>query len=292
MNYKFFQVDVFADEIFGGNPLAVFPDAAEMDDALMLKTAREMNLSETAFVFPSRSAEIDFDVRIFTPGKEIPFGGHPIIGTAHVLQLTGKLAGNSKSMCLGTKIGPIDVSITGDFFSMRQTPPTFAACDFSIAQLAEALSLDAGQVDSRWPPEIVSTGFPAIFLPLKSIEALRQITPNLPRLEKILKKTDMLYAFSMGKLGEFAEIHARSFAPFAGIPEDPATGSAGGALGAYLVKRRIIPADYFAKINIKQGIEMGRPSSIKVQIEESEGRIRSVQVGGTSLLIIEGSLLI
>lgn len=292
MKYQFFQVDVFASEIFGGNPLAVFPDAVGMDDALMLNTAREMNLSETTFVFPSRGAEIDFDVRIFTPAKEIPFGGHPVIGTAHVLQLTGKIANNSKSMCLGTKIGPIDVSITGDFFSMRQTLPTFEPCDFSIAQLAEALSLDADQVDSRWPPEIVSTGFPAIFLPLKSIEALRQIKLNLSHLEIILNKTDMIYAFSLGEMGEFAEIHARSFAPFLGIPEDPATGSAGGALGAYLVRQRIIPADYFAKINIKQGVEMGRPSSIKVQIEESEGRIRSVQAGGTSLLVIEGSLII
>lgn len=292
MKYQFLQVDVFADAVFGGNPLAVFPDAVGMDDALMLKTAREMNLSETAFVFPSRQAEIDFDVRIFTPRKEIPFGGHPIIGAAHVLQLTGKISDNCKSVCLGTKIGPIDVSITGDFFSMRQTPPIFEPCEYSIAQLTKALSLDADQVDSRWPPEIVSTGFPAIFLPLKSIDALRQIKLNLSHLEIILNKTDMIYAFSLGKLGEFAEIHARSFAPFVGIPEDPATGSAGGALGAYLVKRMIIPADYFAKINIKQGVEMGRPSSIKVRIEESEGHIRSVQAGGTSLLVIEGSLII
>ena len=290
MKYDFCQVNVFANAVFGGNPLAVFPDASGMDATLMLKIAREMNLSETTFVFPSSVQGVDFDIRIFTPGKEIPFGGHPVIGTAHVLQIAGKTGRDS--ICLGTKIGPITVKLDGGIFMMRQALPVFAQCDFSRAQLAKALTLDPEEIDSRWPPQIVSTGFPAIFLPLKSPETLGRIKLNLARLENILKKVDMIYAFALGKLGETAEIHVRSFAPFIGIHEDPATGSAGGALGAYLVRHGFIPTEYFSKIHIKQGFEMGRPSTIKVKIQEADGQIKSVQVGGNSLLVIQGSIML
>ena len=292
MKYEFRQVDVFANEPFGGNPLAVFPDAQGMDDCLMQKIAREMNLSETTFVFPSSMPGTDFDIRIFTPGKEIPFGGHPVIGTAHALQIAGKIKRDSRSICLGTKVGAIAVNLDGGYYSMSQTLPVFETCEISIDLFAKALSLDAEAIDRRWAPQIVSTGFPAIFLPLKSPDVLGQIKINLSYLENILNKVDMIYVFSLGAIADDAVIHVRSFAPFIGIPEDPATGSAGGALGAYLVRQRIIPDEFFKKIHIKQGFEMGRPSSIKVEIEEYEGQIKSVQVGGTSLLVMQGSMII
>ena len=292
MKYDFYQVDVFANKVFGGNPLAVFPDVVGMDSALMLKIAREMNLSETTFIFPSSVDGVDFDVRIFTPGKEIPFGGHPVIGSAHVLQIAGKIRNGAKSISLGTKIGPVTVDLDGDFFSMQQALPVFDKCDFSIDKLSRALTLDSAAIDSRWPPQIVSTGFPAIFVPLKSPDVLGQIKLNLAHLEEILAKIDMIYVFAVGKVDQTAEVHVRSFAPFIGIPEDPATGSAGGALGAYLVRHRIIPTEYFNNIQIKQGFEMGRPSSIKVGIKESNGQIKSIQVGGTSLMVIQGSMTI
>ena len=292
MNYDFFQVDVFANKVFGGNPLAVFPDAIGMDDALMLKIAREMNLSETTFIFPSTTEGVDFDVRIFTPGKEIPFGGHPVIGTTHALQLAGKVRNGAQSICLGTKIGPVSVDMDGDNYSMRQNLPVFDECKFSSAKLAHALTLDSSEIDSRWPPEIVSTGFPAIFLPVKSQDCLGQIKLNLAYLEDILTEVDMIYAFALGEIDQAAEVHARSFAPFIGITEDPATGSAGGALGAYLVRHKIIPTEYFNNIQINQGFQMGRPSCIKVSIKESSGHINSIQVGGTSLLVIQGSMTI
>ena len=292
MKYAFCQVAVFANEIFGGNPLAVFPDALGLDHDSMLKIAREMNLSETTFVFPASDQGVDFDIRIFTPGKEIPFGGHPVIGTAHVLKLTGKVDKDSQSICLGTKTGPITVAMDADFFSMKQSLPVFDNCEFSPGQLAKALSLNPAEIDPRWPPQIVSTGFPAIFLPLKSPDILAKIKLNLHYLEDILREIDMIYAFALGKIGESAEAHVRSFAPFIGIQEDPATGSAGGALGAYLARHRIIPKEYFGKIHIKQGYEMGRPSSIKVNVSASDGQIKSVQVGGTSILVIEGSMTI
>ena len=125
MEYKFYQVDVFTRDPFGGNPLAVFPDAAGLSDSSMLQIAREMNLSETTFVFPAEWSGVDFEVRIFTPGKEIPFGGHPIIGTANVLQLAGKRGRDPHLMRLGTKIGPIDVTAENEYLFMKQLLPSF-----------------------------------------------------------------------------------------------------------------------------------------------------------------------
>jgi trans-2,3-dihydro-3-hydroxyanthranilate isomerase len=292
MNYEFYQVDVFTNKVFGGNPLAVFPKADGMDEFLMQKIAREMNLSETTFVFPPISKDHEFDIRIYTPEKEIPFGGHPMIGTAHVLQLAGKIDKICDNIRLGTKIGSIEISLVNGVYMMKQPLPSFKPCKYSIKQLSDALSLNVTDIDERWVPQIVSTGFPAIFLPLKSQELLAKIKLNLSLLENILSETNMIYAFALGKIDSFAAIHSRSFAPFVGIYEDPATGSAGGALGAYLVKNKAISKDYFTKINIKQGYEMGRPSNILVTVGESEGEISSINVGGNSKMVIKGQLAI
>jgi len=168
MEYKFYQVDVFTRDPFGGNPLAVFPDAAGLSDSSMLQIAREMNLSETTFVFPAEWSGVDFEVRIFTPGKEIPFGGHPIIGTANVLQLAGKRGRDPHLMRLGTKIGPIEVTAENEYLFMKQLLPSFEDCDVDANMAAQAFSLSSEEIDSRWPIQIVSTGLPAILVPLKN----------------------------------------------------------------------------------------------------------------------------
>lgn len=292
MEYKFYQVDVFTRDPFGGNPLAVFPDAAGLSDSSMLQIAREMNLSETTFVFPAEWSGVDFEVRIFTPGKEIPFGGHPIIGTANVLQLAGKRGRDPHLMRLGTKIGPIDVTAENEYLFMKQLLPSFEDCDVDAKMVAQAFSLSSEEIDSRWPIQIVSTGLPAILVPLKNCEALAKIKPSLPDLEKILTDTDLIYLFALENPDIEATVYSRAFAPFIGIPEDPATGSVAGALGSYLVKHRVIADEYAENILIRQGIEMGRPSSLLVRIGAYEGNIGSVQVGGTARLIIEGVLKI
>jgi len=292
MEYKFYQVDVFTRDPFGGNPLAVFPDAAGLSDSSMLQIAREMNLSETTFVFPAEWSGVDFEVRIFTPGKEIPFGGHPIIGTANVLQLAGKRGRDPHLMRLGTKIGPIEVTAENEYLYMKQLLPSFEDCDVDANMVAQAFSLSPDEIESRWPIQIVSTGLPAILVPLKNCEALAKIKPSLPDLEKILTDTDLIYLFALENPDIEATVYSRAFAPFIGIPEDPATGSVAGALGSYLVKHRVIADEYAENILIRQGIEMGRPSSLLVRIGAYEGNIGSVQVGGTARLIIEGVLKI
>ena len=292
MEYKFYQVDVFTRDPFGGNPLAVFPDAAGLSDSSMLQIAREMNISETIFVFPAEWSGVDFEVRIFTPGKEIPFGGHPIIGTAHVLHLAGKRGGDPHLMRLGTKIGPIEVTVENEYLYMKQLLPSFEDCDIDAEMAARAFSISSEEIDSRWPIQIVSTGLPAILVPLKNCEALARIKPSLPDLEKILKDTDLIYLFALENPEIEATVYSRAFAPFIGIPEDPATGSVAGALGSYLVKHRVIADEFAENILIRQGIEMGRPSSLLVRIGAYDGNIGSVQVGGTAVLIIEGVLKI
>lgn len=290
MGQKFFQVDVFTDQVFGGNPLAVFPEPEHLSEEAHLQIAREMNLSETTFIYPPEHPEADFKIRIFTPGKEIPFAGHPTLGTAHILWETGKTASDSVILEMGA--GLIKVSRKQNALLMEQPLPSYGNTVEAVDQVAEALSIDPGDIDSRFPMQIVSTGFPALYVPLKNLKAVQNVGLNLTALRKILGDIDMIYVFTRETLESTSTIHSRAFAPFIGIPEDPATGSAAGALGAYLIHHKVIENPSPAAMVIEQGFEMNRPSHIQVSVEETNGEIRSVQVGGQAITVLEGNLLI
>ncbi len=290
MGRKFFQVDVFTHRIFGGNPLAVFPDPEGLDEADYLDIAREMNLSETTFVFPSENPEADFKIRIFTPVREIPFAGHPTLGTAHILWETGKIPAVRDSVVLEMGEGFIRVNKSPNALFMEQPLPEFGPTVAAMNPVAEALSIDPEDMESHYPVQIVSTGFPALYVPLKNLAAVQRVTLNLPALKDVLGDVDMVYVFSAETLNPGSTVHARAFAPFIGIPEDPATGSAGGALGAYLVRHRVIEDLNPSGIVIEQGYEMKRPSTLQVSVTESGGEIQSIQVGGRSRTVLEGTL--
>ncbi|MFQ5443815.1 MAG: PhzF family phenazine biosynthesis protein [Nitrospinales bacterium] len=296
MDYKLYQVDVFTGQALCGNPLAVFPESSGLETETMQKIAREMNLSETTFVFPSADGEADFDVRIFTPGKEIPFGGHPTLGTAFVLRHCGLASMDQEILRLRMPVGviPVRVDDGGRQLSFTQPTPEFSGHYQDFDKLAQALSIDSDSIDKRWPVEVVSTGFPALFVPLASLPTIQSIQLNLGKLRQILDemKVDMLYAFTLQTLDENATLHSRAFAPFIGITEDPATGSAAGAIGGYLAKNKVIHEDKFGEIKIEQGFEIDRPSQIYVQVSYREGEIQSIQVGGETCLILEGVLKI
>ena len=292
MGRKFFQVDVFTDRIFGGNPLAVFPHAEGLDETAHLDIAREMNLSETTFIYPSESPEADYKIRIFTPGKEIPFAGHPTLGTAHILWETGKIPVERDSVVLAMATGCVRVHKSHNALFMEQPPPEWGPTIEAMDQVAEALSIDLGEIDSRWPIQIVSTGFRALYVPLTHLVAVQKMELNLPVLREVLGEVDMIYVFSGETLHPGSTVHARAFAPFIGIPEDPATGSAGGALGAYLVRHRVIEGLDPSQIVIEQGYEMNRPSTLQVSVTESGGKIQSIQVGGQARTVLEGNLRI
>jgi len=290
MGRKIFQVDVFTDRMFGGNPLAVFPEPGDLKEAVHLKIAREMNLSETTFIYPPENPKADFRIRIFTPGKEIPFAGHPTLGTAHILWETGKIVSTSDSVVLEMGAGLIKVSKKQKNLFMEQPIPSFEDTVKAVDRVAEALSINPGDIDSRFPIQVVSTGFPALYVPLMNLDALRRVELNLTVLREVLGSVDMIYVFTGETLDSSSTVHSRAFAPFIGIPEDPATGSAGGALGAYLVHHKVIENLDPSAIVIEQGFEMDRPSHILVSVEEADEEIRSIQVGGQAITVLEGNL--
>jgi len=280
----FYQVDVFSDELFGGNPLAVFLRGEDFKEAQFQQVAREMNLSETTFVLPSSHPDADFDVRIFTPEKEIPFAGHPTLGTAFVLRHAGLVPATQDHIRLNFKVGiiPVDLQEDGKVF-MTQPPGKILQTFSNTDEIAQVLGLTGNNIDLDLPVQSASTGFPALLVPINSLRAMQRIILNLSLLKVLLEEAgvDMIYPFTRQTLDEKNTIHARGFAPFVGIPEDPATGSVAGALGYYLNDKN--PKE--ENIIIEQGYEMNRPGLIYVTVD---GTI--IRVGGKTRMVFKASL--
>ncbi len=297
--YRFVQVDVFTREIFGGNPLAVYPNAEGLDREEMQRIAREMNLSETAFVLPPSSPGADFKVRIFTPQREIPFAGHPVIGTCFVLgeeERIGPKEGKKViKLELGLGVFPVEVVFLGReplLVKMEQRPPEFLGIYGEMELLARLLSLPLERLDLlKGPAEVVSTGLPFLIIPLTSQRALSQAKINPSILETVAQELDtsLIALFTMDGTGG-NRIRARVFAPFHGVSEDPATGSAAGCFGAYLVKHGLIKGEPTATVEIEQGVELRRPSLIQVELALGEGVIDRVWVAGNVVRVLEGTI--
>jgi trans-2,3-dihydro-3-hydroxyanthranilate isomerase len=278
----FYQVDVFSDELFGGNPLAVFLRGEDFKEAQFQQVAREMNLSETTFVLSSSHPDADFDVRIFTPEKEIPFAGHPTLGTAFVLRHAGLIPSTQNHLRLNFKVGiiPVDLQEDGKIF-MNQPPGKILQTFTNTEEIAQVLGLTVNNIDL--PVQTASTGFPALLVPINSLRAMQRIVLNLSLLKVLLEEAgvDMIYPFTRQTLDQKNSIHSRGFAPFVGIPEDPATGSVAGALGYYLNDKN--PKE--ENVVIEQGYEMKRPGLIFVKID---GTI--IRVGGKTRMVFKASL--
>jgi trans-2,3-dihydro-3-hydroxyanthranilate isomerase len=297
--HRFVQVDVFTRDIFGGNPLAVYPNAQGLTREEMQDIAREMNLSETTFVFDSSSSEADFKVRIFTPQREIPFAGHPVIGTCFVLGEEGRIGPKegkrTTRLELGLGVFPVEVVFLGGdpvLVKMEQRSPEFLGTYDEVEVLARLLSLPLEKLDLlRGPAEVVSTGLPFLIVPLTSQRALSQVKINQSILETVAQELDTSLVAPFTKEGmEGNRIRARVFAPFHGVPEDPATGSAAGCFGAYLAKHGVIKAEPITGVDIEQGKEMRRPSLIQVELAVREGTIEKVWVAGSAVRVLEGTI--
>jgi trans-2,3-dihydro-3-hydroxyanthranilate isomerase len=278
----FYQVDVFSDELFGGNPLAVFLRGEDFKEAQFQQMAREMNLSETTFVLPSSHPDADFDVRIFTPEKELPFAGHPTLGTAFVLRHAGLVPSTQNHVRLKFKVGviPVDFQENGKIF-MTQPPGKILKTFTNTEEVAQVLGITANNIDL--PVQTASTGFPALLVPINSLRVMQRIVLNLSLLKVLLEEAgvDMIYPFSRQTLDQKSSVHARGFAPFVGIPEDPATGSVAGALGYYLKDKN--PKE--ENLIIEQGYEIKRPGLIFVTMDGTK-----IQVGGKTRIVFKASL--
>lgn len=300
---KFYQADVFTSQPFGGNPVAVFPDADGLTDDELQQIAREMNLSETVFVFPPTDPAAVARLRIFTPTQEIPFAGHPVLGTFYVLAQLGRIS-------LQEPVTPVVQECNIGLFSvelhaeqnrvvrvvMSQPKPEFLdpvdAVD-DVYLIGGALSLPKHVIaDTKWPLQVVSTGLPVLIVPVRTLTAVRSINPDASAIINVCERfgANGIMVFTTVTVESFASVHARMFAPKIGILEDPATGSAGGALGAYLVQNGVVEVGPTTDILIEQGYEIDRPSRILVQVESDDDVIQGVKVGGHCVMVVEGTL--
>jgi trans-2,3-dihydro-3-hydroxyanthranilate isomerase len=293
----YYLADVFTHEVFGGNQLAVFPDGGQVPEHLMQQIAKELNLSETTFVLPPAHAANDIRLRIFTPGRELPMAGHPTLGTAHVLLQQGYLQPGAGHLVFEEGVGDIrlDFEMNGQtpgLITMAQPLPAFGATLTDVALLAELLSLQPEDIATQSPAQLVSCGVPFFFVPLKSLDAVKRAKLQTGVLENKIRQPliESVFLFTTEAETAAGTVHGRMFAPAFGIPEDPATGSACGPLGCYLVKYGLVPAQPQSRIVCEQGFEMGRPSILHITIGQDAGGIHAVQVGGRSVLVGEGYL--
>ncbi|MGH7403243.1 MAG: PhzF family phenazine biosynthesis protein [Candidatus Rokuibacteriota bacterium] len=298
--FRFVQVDVFTERVFGGNPLAVVFDAGELSDVEMQAIAREMNCSETTFLVPPTRPDCAARVRIFTPAREVPFAGHPTIGTSWVLATEKRLPANSLRFNLEEGIGPVEVTLEGDeaapsFLWMRHGAARFGPALTDRAGFAGALGLAESDLLPGAPVCTGSTGSAFLYIPLRDRDTVDRARLDVPALLAAQGEGPNLgvFVFAPDRKVESSDhrVYSRMFAPHtAGIPEDPATGSASGPLGAYLVERGLVePADTVDIVS-EQGTRMGRPSFIRIRIGMSGGRINEIRVGGQVVPVIEGRL--
>jgi len=302
MELSFHTLDVFTDRVFGGNPLGVFPDATHLPTELMQRVAREMNLSESVFLGPPESGG-DARVRIFTPGVEVPFAGHPTVGTAIFLaaRQPDAPADGSLTLVLEENVGPVPVEVRFEggrpVFARFTTAllPEHRPSPYSRAELAALLGLDASEVmgeeGDALRPEMVSCGLPYFVIPLRSVEAVRRAVLDMTLWKRMLEGTwaHHVYPICMGGEGPGVDVRARMFAPGSGVPEDPATGSAAAALGGYLAAADG-REDGSLAWTVEQGLEIGRPSLLHVQAERAGATTTAVRVGGSAVSVSRGAM--
>lgn len=288
---KFFFTDVFTDRSYGGNQLATFVDCEALSDAEMQQIAREINFSETTFITAREPRDGGYDVRIFTPQAEVEFAGHPVLGTAHVIRNQLRLSSASE-IVLNLRIGQIPVSFEEtaagrSVLWMKQMPPQFGG-RIDAGRVAEVLGIAASDIEAHWPVEEVSTGFPTLIIPLKSLAALKQVRIDREKYFALIGDAwaKLVLVFSREAYEAGHALSVRMFGDYYGVPEDPATGSSNGCLAAYLVRHRVLGATEIDVVS-GQGYEIGRPSSLMLRAMEMQSGIE-VRVGGSVVDVAHG----
>lgn len=293
-NLEFYIVDVFAETRLAGNQLAVFKNAESLSSDKMQRIAKEMNYSETTFIATGGDQENGYDVRIFTPDNELPFAGHPTLGTAYVIQ-NEIVKKREDKILLNLKVGQIPVTLQWkdneiDFLWMKQKAPVFGQ-EFGPEPWTEILGLDKEDFDN-YPVCEVSTGVFCFVAPLKTLSAVKKARVNLDKFYEFVENTEAKAVLIFAKETHKKEndLHVRFFAHYLGVPEDPATGSANGCLAAYLVKYKYFGRSHI-DIRVEQGHEIGRPSLLLLRSEEKDNVI-DVNVGGKVFMVAKGEFFI
>jgi trans-2,3-dihydro-3-hydroxyanthranilate isomerase len=297
---RYLHYDVFTDTMFEGNQLAVFEDARGLTGDQMQAITKEMNFSESTFILPAETPGTDVRMRIFTPGTELPMAGHPTIGSTFALADLGVIEKGRRSFVFGLGVGPTRVELTWDgdrlaFAWMDQRTPEFREPISPRPDIVRSVGLDPAAVDQTGLPiEEVSCGNAFLLVPVKTRAAIDAAEADISAMKKLMSAfpgghVGVLF-FTMEAVDPNVTVYSRMFAPSAGIVEDPATGSAAGPLGSYLVKHGLVHRNEMRDMVNLQGAAMGRPSRLHMRIEEDEGAITRVQVGGRSVKVGEGSI--
>jgi trans-2,3-dihydro-3-hydroxyanthranilate isomerase len=290
----FYILDVFAEEKYAGNQLAVVRDAAALSDSQMLRITKEMNYSETTFILSEEPRQGGYDVRIFTPAAEVPFAGHPTLGTAFVIQHE-IMKEPAETVILNLKVGQIPVTSgpsgkDKDILWMKQMDPTFGLT-IEPGPISRLLGLDESEIDDRFIVQEVSTGLPFIIVPLKSLDAVKRAKVNRDECFKLIEDTQakMILIFCPETYNRENDLNVRVFCDYYDIPEDPATGSGNGCLAGYLAKHRYFGDDKI-DIRVEQGYEISRPSLLYLRAENKQEKV-DVSVGGKVVMVAKGQLL-
>lgn len=274
MNYDYRVVDVFTQTPLEGNALAVFTDARGMTGDLMQRVARELNLSETTFVFPAEREGTAARVRIFTPGREMEFAGHPTLGTAYVLRALGRVPGDAQSFVLHENIGDVPVRVDSEERIWLTTPAISVRGAYDRAKCAAALSLSVDDLLPNVPCELLTAGNPNIYVPVRDAATVDRAEVDTTALRALLRGDRSLctFVFAPTPFGAYS----RMFAPEIGVAEDPATGSATGPLAAFMLRHNLVQQTSFYS---EQGTKMGRRSILHVLVHGEKGK-DGIEVGG------------
>jgi trans-2,3-dihydro-3-hydroxyanthranilate isomerase len=298
---NYLHYDVFTSEPLLGNQLAVFPDARGLTTEQMQAIAREINFSETTFVLPAERPDTDIRMRIFTPAVEMPMAGHPTVGSTFALASVGVIPRGQRRFVFGLNVGPtpVDLEWDGDrlrFVWMTQGRPVFGPAVANRDAVATAIGLRSEDLVGHLPVQEVTCGVPYLFVPLRDREAVDRATPHAGAIEGLsgVSRTHpamFVFAYEGARLKAGTTCYSRMFAPGLGVVEDPATGSASGPLGCYLLQHGLVSADEAQTIVSLQGVKMGRASRIHIAIAGAAGAITDVRVGGEAVLVARGEFL-
>jgi trans-2,3-dihydro-3-hydroxyanthranilate isomerase len=300
MPLPYLHYDVFTGDALVGNQLAVFTDARGLDSTKMQRLAREMNFSESTFILPPEQSDTDIRMRIFTPMNEMPMAGHPTIGSTFALAHTGVIRPGSARFVFGLNIGPLPVDLEWNgsalrFAWMTQSTPTFGPAIHDRAAVAATLGLAVADLAEKLPVQQVSCGVPFLFVPLRDRKAVDRAMSDAAAFRRFMTETGLdlaIFLFSIDPVASAETVYSRMFAPEFGIIEDPATGSASGPLGCYLVHHGVVEGEAAQRMVSLQGVAMGRSSRIHISIDGDRHEIRRVRVGGEAVLVGRGELLV
>ncbi|MGZ6507190.1 MAG: PhzF family phenazine biosynthesis protein [Tumebacillaceae bacterium] len=296
---RIYQMDAFTHVPFGGNPAGVVPNADGLTTEQMQKIAREMNCSETAFVLSTETKGADVRVRFFTPQEEVDLCGHATISAFVVLGLEERFKRSLPfTVVQETNVGLLPVMISHDATGrvqalMTQAAPLFKECDLTRSEAARLLGIEESDIDPNLPIGLAYTGLWDLLVPIKTLEAFERMQPEYASIGAYNKSLGVAstHCYSLETVEKTSHLHTRDFSPAVGIAEDPATGTANGALGAFLLHHGIlIPEREQMSLMVEQGFEIGRPSYITVEVDGEPRSPRTVRVGGTAVPILQGTM--